>query len=115
MNLKKQIGIFAALPLALSLAHIASASVVLYNNGPINGAVNAWNMSSRYQESNSFTLTGASTVTGANFGVWTDPASTVSSIDWSISSGALGAGTVFGVIAPDLQGCYSAGDSLDEA
>ncbi len=75
----------AAMTLAIGLAQPASASV-LYDNGPINGTVDAFTMNFGYAISDSFTLSSASTVTGVNFGVWSFPGDTLSTVNWAITS-----------------------------
>ena len=63
----------------------ASASV-LYDNGAINGGINAWNISNGYAVENSFTLSSASTVTGVLFGLWSNPGDVISTVDLGIST-----------------------------
>jgi hypothetical protein len=76
-----------ALVLATSFLLSAPASAgVLYDNGPINGTINAWPISGNHVASDSFTLTGASTLTGATVGIWVwrDPDDTPISLMWRI-------------------------------
>ncbi|MEJ0048088.1 MAG: PEP-CTERM sorting domain-containing protein [Rhodospirillales bacterium] len=51
-------------------------------------------MTSGFQVADSFTLGGASTLTGLNFGVWAFPGDTMSQIDWSIVSSPTGGSTL---------------------
>ena len=70
---------------------------VLYDNGGINGTITAFSITGAYGwlVSDSFTLTGASTVTGAqHLGLWVFPGDTPMSLDWSITSAPDG-GTVY--------------------
>jgi hypothetical protein len=62
-------------------------AATLYDNGSIDGNSDAWNIS-YYQVSNSFTLSSASNLTGAQIGVWTY--STPTTLDWSIGTVAFG-------------------------
>ena len=78
-------GIFAAAAIAVFSAGIANAAV-LYDNGPVNGTIDAYTISLPFAVSNSFTLAQASIVTGVNFGVWTVPGEVVSTVDWAITS-----------------------------
>jgi hypothetical protein len=64
----------------------ASADVDLYSNGPINGTFAAWIISGGLYVSDSFVLSSAATVTGADFGAWTFPGDTVTSVQWSIGT-----------------------------
>jgi len=61
-------------------------AAVLYDNGPINGTVDAWTINYGYAVSDSFTLSQASDVTGVNFGVWSDPGDTMTTVDWAITT-----------------------------
>ncbi len=75
----------AAVSLAIGLAQPASAAV-LYDNGPINGTLSAWTINFGFAVSDSFTLASTSTITGVNFGVWSFPGDTMSTVDWAITS-----------------------------
>jgi opacity protein-like surface antigen len=76
------------------LATPAAQAQVLYDNGPINGNVDAWTVNFGFQVADSFTLGGASTLTGLNFGVWNVPGDTTSQIDWSIVTSPTGGSTL---------------------
>lgn len=88
--------------LFLALGVISASAQVLYDNGPINGTVDAWNLDT---VSNSHKCCkgglggidspGGDTVTGFAFGVWESPGDVLISVDWSITSGE-NSGTVFG-------------------
>jgi len=58
----------------------------LYDNGPINGQVDAWAINYGFQVSDSFTLNGTSNLTGVQFGAWLFPRDTETSVAWSIGS-----------------------------
>jgi hypothetical protein len=72
--------------LALLAIGVVPASADLYTNGPINGTENAYNINYGYAVSDSFVLSSASTVTGVDFGAWTDPGDPVTSVQWSIGT-----------------------------
>ena len=76
----------AALPLAADLAPG-------YDNGPINGTTDAWTIDFGYVVSNTFT--GISYAEFLQFGLWEFPGDTLTSVDWSITSGE-NSGTVYG-------------------
>jgi hypothetical protein len=76
------------------LAAAPASAAVLYDNGPIDGTTDAYNIAT-YVTADSFDLSTPSTVTGVNFGAWTDPSEMITSIDWSITSLAE-AGTIYG-------------------
>ena len=67
------------------LASTASASVV-YSNGALDGNTNGWGISFEQAIGASFTLGSDTTVTGVNFGVWSEAGNTISTVDWGITS-----------------------------
>src|ERR1700690_4029725 len=73
----------------------ASQGQVTYENGPLNGTVDAWTINFGYIVSDSFTLSSGSNVNGFDFSVWEFPGDTLSSADWSITSAPFG-GTTYG-------------------
>src|SRR5271165_5095874 len=81
--------------LCLALAAVPALAQTLYDNGPINGGVDAFNISYGFVVSDSFTLSANSTVGGFALGTWEFPGDTLSSLDWSITSLENG-GTMFG-------------------
>jgi len=78
----------------LCLALAAIPAWADYDNGPINGTTDGWTINFGYIVSDTFVSDG-STVTGFYFGVWEFPGDTLSSVDWSITSGE-NSGTVYG-------------------
>ena len=81
--------------LILALAVIPASAQVLYDNGPINGTVDAWTINLGYVVSDSFTVSSATTVAGFDIGVWEYPGDTALTVDWSITSAEFG-GTTYG-------------------
>ena len=65
-----------------------------YENGPINGNTDAYNISFGFIVSDSF-VADANTVTGFMLGTWEFPGDVVLSLDWTITSQENG-GTVYG-------------------
>jgi hypothetical protein len=92
--MKAQIVLFTTLCLTLAVVP-ASAQQDLYDNGPINGSVDAWTINFGFVIGDSFTLLNNSTVGGFNFGVWESPGDILTSVDWSITAYPVG-GTVYG-------------------
>ena len=76
------VAIFA---LAILLALPAMADT-LYDNGPINGSIDAWTINFGFEISDSFTLSGSSTLTGLSFGAWLFPGDTITSVEVSITN-----------------------------
>jgi hypothetical protein len=79
--------------LCLLLALPVSAAV-LYDNGPVNGTIDAWTINFGYQVADSFTLSSASTVTGANLYVWLNAGDNFTLVDWSILTLPVGGTTI---------------------
>ena len=73
--------------LALLVIAVAPASAdILYSNGPINGTITADLIDFGQSINDSFVLSSASTVTGVDFGAWTNPGDSVTSVQWSIGT-----------------------------
>ncbi len=81
--------------LCLALAVIPASAQVLYDNGPVNGTVDAWTINFGYVVSDTFTLSADATVTDFHFYVWAYPGDTPTGVDWSITSDEFG-GTTYG-------------------
>jgi PEP-CTERM motif len=89
----------------LCLALAAIPAVAQYDNGPINGTTDAWTINFGYIVSDTFAAPGNS-VSSLSFGVWEFPGDTMSSVDWSITSGensgaVIGSGTASGANLKD--------------
>jgi PEP-CTERM motif len=81
---------------AFLLLFVSFASAdVLYDNGPIDGTVDAFTINLGKTVSNSFSLSSNSTVTGVTFGSWDFPRDPISTIDWAITTDHLGGTTLF--------------------
>jgi hypothetical protein len=109
----------------LGLSQQTSAAV-LYSNGPVNGTIGAWQISVAvvgYAVSDSFTLSAPSTLTGVNFGAWSElyssneqpcPPCMITSVDWGIATVAgtyPDDGTASVTIGPALSPFTSYGSS----
>ena len=70
----------------IGVAQQASAATTLYDNGPIDGTIDAFKITDSFAIADSFTLSQSSVVTGVNFGVWAFPGDTISTVDWGITS-----------------------------
>jgi PEP-CTERM motif len=90
--LKLRIPLFTLLCLALA-AISANAQQDLYDNGPLSGTVDAWTINFGYIVSDTFNIT-SGTINGFAFNVWEFPGDTMTSVQWSITSGE-NSGTVY--------------------
>jgi hypothetical protein len=77
-----------------------------YDNGPINGTTDAWDINFGYIVSDTF-VAGGGAVTAFDLGVWEFPGDTLSSLEWSITSAENG-GTLYG------SGTVSGGNLTDK-
>ena len=85
----------AAALLALAASPAAMADLV-YSDGPFLGTKDAWLFTGGYTVSDSFTLSQTTTVTSADFLVWDyQSEGDLSTVQWSITSSAVG-GTTYG-------------------
>ena len=90
--------------LCLTLAALPASADTLYDNGPVNGEVGAWEINGGFAVSNSYHTSGSGgsdlTVTGFAFAVWELPGDTLTSVDWVVSTGPCsgpgGCGTILG-------------------
>ena len=62
------------------------AGQVLYDNGPINGTVDAWTINYGYLISDSFNSGVGTAVTGFVFGAWEFPGDGLTSVTWAITT-----------------------------
>lgn len=67
----------------------------LYDNGPTNGTAFAWTINNNFVESDTFTLSEASTINGLNFAAWLTPGDILQSADVSITSNEFGGTSYF--------------------
>ena len=84
--------------LCLALASVPAFAQWSYDNGPINGNTDAWTINDGYIVSDTFTAgygTYDDRVADFSFGVWELSGDTMTSVDWSITSGE-NSGMTFG-------------------
>lgn len=94
----------------LSLLPLPAIAGDIYSNGPINGTSDAWTINFGYIVGNTFTVSsGESTINQLTFGAWVFPGDIMESVEVSMSSDALGGGTVYfdQVVNFTQSGCSS--------
>jgi hypothetical protein len=79
------------------ISNKAKADTVVYDNGPINGTINAWNISNGFTVTDSFTVAGPVNLTSAKIGLWVFDAPI--SVDWSVGTSAFGSEIASGTAA----------------
>jgi len=62
----------------------------LYDNGPVNGQVDAWTINFGFTVSDSFQLSSGGTVMGIQFWAWLVPGDTISNVEVQIGAAAFG-------------------------
>ena len=87
--------LIASLTILCLLLAVPAAAQVLYDNGPINGNIDAWTINFGYIVSDSFTIANNSTMSGFAFGTRDLPGDQLIAVDWSVTSGE-NSGTVYG-------------------
>jgi hypothetical protein len=72
----------------VALAVVPAVADTLYDNGPVNGTLNAWPINFGFAIADSFTLASGSnyTITGFQFGVWALPGDMPVSVNWDIGT-----------------------------
>jgi hypothetical protein len=93
--------------LVLALSAIGLAALVgpasggtLYTNGPLNGTGGSVGVNNGYADSDSFTVSGSSTVTSFDFALWNYSFDITTNIDWSIGTSIGGSQDGSGVGVP---------------
>ncbi len=109
MKTQIRIVVFSLLTL-LCLVWTATASAQsLYNNGPINGTINAYFIDA-FQVSDSFTLTTPSNLTSFTFGAWVSASDAPLTVDYKISATLFGANLASGTAT--LSNVYWGGSDI---
>ncbi len=96
--------LFVSLVLAIALAVPAVSQTEIYDNGPINGTIDAWTINFGFAVSDSFTVSGGnSAVTGLPFGSFMLPGDILTSVELSITSSEFGGTSYFDQVVSITQ------------
>ena len=102
---------------ALCLAALPGAAGTLYDNGPVNGYANGWDIKNRgsgNSVSDSFALTAAmSTLTDVHFGEWTEVEAFPYEITWAIGATPFDNGLGTGSVKVSSTKLFYAADCCD--
>lgn len=98
----------AAIATAAALAFSSAKADVVYDNGPINGTINATGISSSQAIGNTFTLAASATITSISFGTWVDAGYSLDSVEWGIADtyGVLPSFKMAAVTTGNVLGIY---------
>ncbi len=108
--MKSSLTALAALAMMVFLiaaAATASAQVV-YNDGPVNGTVDAFTINFGFAIADSFTVSsGSSTLTGLSFGAWVFPGDVLESVEVTVTSQPFSGTTYFDQVVNFTQSACS--------
>jgi len=90
--MKPHIALLAMLCMVLAAIPALGDLAPGYDNGPINGTVDAWTINFGYVVSDTFVQSSSSSVTAVDFGVWEFPGDVMQTVDFSISATENGTG-----------------------
>ena len=88
----------------LALAAIPAVAQTLYENGPVNGQVDAWTINFGYAVTDSAQVNG--TVAGFSFWAWLIPGDTISNVELSIGSSPYGTDQFDGFVNVTSSNCF---------
>ena len=81
--------------ICLSLFTLPAFAGTVYDDGPINGTVDAWTINFGFAVADTFTVSGGtSRMTGLSFGAWLFPGDVLESVEVTMTSNAFG-GTIY--------------------
>jgi hypothetical protein len=76
----------------------AKADTLVYDNGPINGNINAWTINFGFAVSDSFTVgAGINNLTSVTVGLWAFPGDSLANVNWLIGTSFFGSDVASGV------------------
>ncbi|MGB8886584.1 MAG: PEP-CTERM sorting domain-containing protein [Candidatus Korobacteraceae bacterium] len=93
----------------LTLAAVpAMAQGTVYDNGPVNGQVDAWTINFGFSVSDTFHLSAATTVNDISFWAWVEPGDTATSVELQLSSvGYFGNQLFDGTVSLVQSNCFT--------
>ncbi len=101
--------------LCFTLAALPAVGGTVYENGPINGTVDAWTINNGFEVDDSFYIANPSAqVNGISFGAWLTPGDTLETVEVSITSQP-GYGTTYfdGIVNFTQTGCVENSFAFD--
>jgi hypothetical protein len=110
-----RIASLSLLALCLTLAALpAMAQTDVYDNGPVNGQVDAWTVNFGFAVSDTFHISSATTLTGLDFWAWLEPGDTATSVEVAIGSGGYFTNDIMDTTVSLTQSnCFSNNFGLD--
>jgi hypothetical protein len=107
--LKLRIASLSLLALCLTLAAVpAMAQGPVYDNGPVNGQVDAWTINFGFAVSDTFHLSAASSVEDITFWAWVEPGDVVTSTEVQLGSNGYFSNNLFdGTVSLTQSNCFT--------
>jgi hypothetical protein len=102
--MKTRIAFLSLLALCVTLAAVPAIAQVTYDNGPVNGQVDAWTINFGFAVSDTFHLSANTDATTwqFNFWAWVEPGDTVTSVELQMGTSYFG-NNLFDIILPLAQ------------
>jgi hypothetical protein len=112
--LKMRIASLSLLALCLTLAALPVVAQDVYDNGPVNGQVDAWTVNFGFSVSDTFHLSNSTTLSGLDFWAWVEPGDTATSVEVAIGTGGYFTNDVMDTTVSLTQSnCFSNNFGLD--
>jgi hypothetical protein len=109
--MKMRIASLSLLALCVTLAAVpamAQGNPTVYDNGPVNGEVDAWTINLGFAVSDTFHLSSGATLTGLDFWAWLEPFDTATSVEVAIGTGGYFTNDVMDTTVSLIQSnCFS--------
>jgi PEP-CTERM motif len=109
--LKTRIALLSLFALCLTLAAVpamAQCPGYCYDNGPVNGQVDAWTINFGFAVSDTFHLTAETDIQQLSFWAWVEPGDTVTSVEVAIGSTGYFSNNVFdGTVTLTQSNCFT--------
>ncbi|MGB8885555.1 MAG: PEP-CTERM sorting domain-containing protein [Candidatus Korobacteraceae bacterium] len=110
-----RIALLSLLALCLTLAAVpAMAQGTLYDNGPVNGQVDAWTINFGFAVSDTFHLSSADSIESLSFWAWVEPGDTATSVEMAIGNTGYFSNNIFdGTVTLTQSNCSTNGFGFD--
>ncbi len=107
--MKMRIASLSLLALCLTLAAVpAMAQGTVYDNGPVNGQVDAWTVNFGFSVSDTFHISSSTTLSSLDFWAWVEPGDTATSAEVAIGSTGYFSNNLFdGTVSLTQSNCFT--------
>jgi PEP-CTERM motif len=106
--LKMRIASLSLLALCLALVALPATAQTVYDNGPVNGQVDAWTINFGFAVSDTFHLSAATTLSDLTFWAWVEPGDTVTSTEVQVGNQGYFSNNLFdGTVSLTQSNCFT--------